>query len=57
MTIEEKIKAFPVEIYDRVVGWWSARSSMNKGKQAEKNDLLRYKFDTLKDKLKKNINE
>lgn len=43
MTIEEKIKAYPVELYDRVVGWWSARSSMNKGKQAEKNDLVRYK--------------
>ena len=44
LTLEEKIKAFPVEVYDRVVGWWSARSNMNLGKQAEKNDLKRYKI-------------
>lgn len=57
MTLEEKIKAFPVINYDRVVGWWAAISSMNKGKVAEKNDLLRYKFDKLKSKLINKVNE
>jgi hypothetical protein len=30
-------------IYDRVVGWYSAKNSMNKGKIAEKDQLKRYK--------------
>jgi len=50
MTIEEKIKAFPVIVMDRVVGWWADRNSMNKGKVAEKKDLIRYKFDLTKKK-------
>lgn len=57
LTLEEKSKLYPVEVWDRVVGWFSARSNMNLGKQAEKNDLLRYKFDTLKSKLINKVNE
>jgi hypothetical protein len=50
MTIEEKIKAYPVEVWDRVVGWFSERGNMNLGKQSEKKDLIRYKFDLTKKK-------
>ncbi len=49
MTLAEKIKAFPVIVYDRVVGWYSAKNSMNLGKQAEKNDLKRYKIWNIKE--------
>lgn len=45
LTIEQKAKMFPVECWDRVVGWFSAKSNMNLGKQAEKKDLIRYKLD------------
>lgn len=44
MTIEEKIKAYPTQIFSRVCGWYTARDNMNKGKRAERKDMKVYKI-------------
>lgn len=43
MTLEEKIKAFPVICYTRCVGWFTPTKNFNPGKAAEWN--ARKKFD------------
>lgn len=34
----------PCEVYSRVCGWLTARSQMNKGKIAERNQMKMYKI-------------
>jgi hypothetical protein len=43
MTLEEKIKAFPVIVYDRVVGWLTPVKNFNAGKAQERMDRKQYK--------------
>lgn len=42
LTLEEKIKRFPTQIYSRVCGWLVPRHAMNPGKQAERKDMKVY---------------
>ena len=51
MTLEEKIKAFPVLCYTRVCGWLAPTSAFNKGKAQEYKDRVEYS------KQRKEINE
>jgi len=44
MTLEEKIRRFPVDTYSRVVGWITPTKNWNKGKQAEYPDRKTYKM-------------
>lgn len=43
MTLEEKIKAFPVICYTRVVGWLTPTKSFNPGKLSEWKDRKIFK--------------
>jgi len=43
LSIEEKIKRFPTQIYSRVCGWLVPRHAMNPGKLAEFKDRKYFK--------------
>ena len=45
MTLEEKIKAFPVICYTRCVGWITPIKNFNRGKTAEQKDRINFKID------------
>lgn len=44
MTLVEKIKAFPVDCYTRVTGWYVPKSAMNPGKKQEHADRVNFKI-------------
>lgn len=44
LSIEEKIKRFPVICYSRVVGWFTPVKNFNPGKAAEYKDRKVYKL-------------
>ena len=44
LTLEEKIKMFPVTVYDRVVGWLTPVRNFNKGKAQERMDRKQFKI-------------
>ena len=44
LTLEEKIKRFPVVCYSRVVGWFTPIKNFNPGKQSEYKDRKEYKI-------------
>jgi len=43
MTLAEKIKKFPVTVYDRVVGWYTPVKNFNPGKESERRDRVQFK--------------
>lgn len=45
LTVEEKIKLFPVLTYSRVCGWIVPYQSMNPGKRSERADMKHYNVD------------
>ena len=44
LTLEEKIKRFPVICYSRVVGWLTPVKNYNPGKTSEYNDRKTFKI-------------
>ena len=42
LTIEEKIKMFPVICYSRVVGWLTPTKNFNLGKKAERKERVNF---------------
>lgn len=42
LSLEEKIKRFPVTCYSRVVGWITPLQRWNKGKASEYKDRIEY---------------
>jgi len=43
LTLEEKIKRFPVLCYTRCVGWYTPVKNFNPGKLSECKDRLKFK--------------
>ena len=49
LTLEEKIKRFPVLTYARVCGWLSPTANFNDGKNAERLDRVNFIIDNKTD--------
>jgi anaerobic ribonucleoside-triphosphate reductase len=45
LSLEEKIKRFPVTCYSRVVGWLTPTHNWNPGKQSEWSDRKEYLYE------------
>jgi hypothetical protein len=44
LTLEEKIKRFPVDCYSRCVGWFTSTKNWNPGKLSEWKDRIKFKL-------------
>lgn len=45
LSLEEKMKLFPVQVYSRVVGWMTPLKNWNPGKKSEWEQRKEYDYD------------